>query len=261
MVGLNRLDDVQSCVESVVADGVEGDLIEAGTWRGGASILMRATLDTLAEQNRTVVVADSFAGFPAANEQHPETQDLAEMDYIAVPLEEVQANFARFGLHHGVDFVPGFFSTTMPGLQERSWSVMRLDGDSYEATSITLRALYPGLAVGGYVLIDDYSLEPCQRAVDEFRERHGITEPIEQVDWTSVRWRRTDSTPIEEAELPTAPSNGITPNAVEKPRAHVPDIHELALRDQLAERERELTELRAQLGSGGWLRRKLRRGA
>src|SRR4051812_42922394 len=49
MVGMERLDDLQECVESVVADGVEGDVIEAGTWRGGASILARATLDTLGE--------------------------------------------------------------------------------------------------------------------------------------------------------------------------------------------------------------------
>src|SRR4051812_16297702 len=57
MVGLVRLDDLQACVESVVADGVAGDLVEAGAWRGGASILMRATLDTLGE-DRTVFVAD-----------------------------------------------------------------------------------------------------------------------------------------------------------------------------------------------------------
>ena len=54
MIGLRRLDDLQACVESVVADGVEGDLIEAGVWRGGASILMRATLDTLGAEGRTV---------------------------------------------------------------------------------------------------------------------------------------------------------------------------------------------------------------
>ena len=64
MVGIDRLDDLQACVESVVADGVDGDLIEAGSWRGGASILMRATLDSLGEA-RTVWVADSFHGFPA----------------------------------------------------------------------------------------------------------------------------------------------------------------------------------------------------
>ena len=47
MVGLKRLDDLQACIESVVADDVEGDVIEAGAWRGGASILARATLDSL----------------------------------------------------------------------------------------------------------------------------------------------------------------------------------------------------------------------
>src|SRR4051794_11050120 len=49
MCGYPRLADLQRCVETVVADGVEGDLIEAGVWRGGASILARATLDTLGD--------------------------------------------------------------------------------------------------------------------------------------------------------------------------------------------------------------------
>src|SRR5919109_121451 len=38
MVGLGRLDDLQACVETVVADGVDGDLIEAGARRGGATL-------------------------------------------------------------------------------------------------------------------------------------------------------------------------------------------------------------------------------
>ena len=57
MVGLARLDDLQRCVESVVGDRVEGDLIEAGAWRGGAAILIRATLDSLGADQRTVWVA------------------------------------------------------------------------------------------------------------------------------------------------------------------------------------------------------------
>ncbi len=68
MVGLERLDDLQPCVESVVADGVEGDVIEAGAWRGGASILARATLDSLGADERTVWVADSFQGLPEPDE-------------------------------------------------------------------------------------------------------------------------------------------------------------------------------------------------
>ncbi|HEX6458653.1 MAG TPA: TylF/MycF/NovP-related O-methyltransferase [Thermoleophilaceae bacterium] len=264
MVGLHRLDDLQRCLEAIVADSVAGDVIEAGTWRGGASILMRATLDALGEAGRRVVVADSFQGFPDPDEKQPETGRLAEMDYVAVSLEEVKANFERLGVLDGVEFVRGFFHETVPGLRDRSWALVRLDGDSYEATCLTLQSLYPGLATGGYVIIDDYgALEPCRRAVDEFRERHGIEEPIEQVDWTCARWRRTDSAPIEAIEPPVRSAAGTPASAAAEdppPRSRVPDMQEVALREQLAERERELQKLRSELGLRDWLRRKLSGG-
>ncbi len=118
MIGLPRLDDLQSCVESVVADGVDGDLIEAGAWRGGASILMRATLDSLGEDGRTVWVADSFQGLPPPNgEAFPQDRelDLSHVDFLAVPLKEVQGYFARFGCERGVEFVAGFFHRDAAG--------------------------------------------------------------------------------------------------------------------------------------------------
>jgi Macrocin-O-methyltransferase (TylF) len=47
------------------------------------------------------------------------------------------------------------------------------------------------LAVGGYVVVDDYGAFPsCREAIHEFRTRHGITAPIETIDWTGVYWRR-----------------------------------------------------------------------
>jgi O-methyltransferase len=260
MVGLPRLDDLQRCVETIVRDGVGGDVIEAGTWRGGASILIRATLDTLGETDRRLIVADSFQGFPDPDEEQPETGRLAEMDFVAVSLDEVKANFERFGLGEGVEFVRGFFNETMPRLRDRSWALVRLDGDSYEATWHTLQSLYPGLAVGGYVIIDDYgALEQCRHAVEEFRERHGIEEPIEQVDWTCARWRRADAAPIEAIEPPVRSAVSVPPRDP-SPRKRVPDMHEVTLREQLAERDRELQQLRDQPGLRGWLRRKLSGG-
>jgi hypothetical protein len=44
MVGRRRLDNVQACVEEVLRNGVPGDFIETGTWRGGTTIFMRALL-------------------------------------------------------------------------------------------------------------------------------------------------------------------------------------------------------------------------
>jgi O-methyltransferase len=230
MVGLNRLDDLQACVESVVRDGIEGDLIEAGAWRGGASILMRATLDSLGATDRTVHVADSFQGFPAADD----LGDLNAIDFLAVPVDEVRASFARFGLEGGVRFVAGFFEETLPALAGTRWALVRLDADTYEATRAALDALYPGLAVGGYLIVDDYGVmerDECRRAVDEFRARHGIEDPLEQVDWTCVRWRRTDDAPIAAPEPRPAPART---EALARGDLRVPTGRELELEDEVA---------------------------
>ena len=280
MAGLARLDDLQACVESIVADGVAGDLIEAGSWRGGSSIVMRATLDALGAGGRTVYVADSFQGFPegAAGDDLPggERDDLAAFDFLSVPVEEVRENFARLGLDEGVTFVPGFFEDTMDGLRGQRWALVRLDGDTYDATRLTLDALYPGLAQGGYCVVDDYgALDECRRAVEEFRAEHGITEPLEQVDWTCVRWRReSDVTLASEGAVGARPgrASGEPPRAVERRAArHVPTVRELELERQLAELRARLEHTAAELqrlqgsplaGARRWLGRRLgRRGA
>jgi O-methyltransferase len=247
MVGLERLDDLQGCVESIVADGVEGDVIEAGTWRGGAAILARATLDSLGEDDRTVVLADSFRGLPEPDEgTFPEDVDLdlSRVDFLSAPADEVLSHFARFGLEQGIELVRGFFSETLPGLRDRRWSAVRLDGDTYEATWIGLDSLYPGLSRGGYLIIDDYGLIPeCRAAVEDFRRERGITEQIEKADWNGVRWRREDEP---DPAQPSAARELRRPAASERserdaPRARIPTERELAL-------ERELSDLRARLG-------------
>jgi O-methyltransferase len=193
MIGLGRLDDLQSCVESIVADGVEGDVIETGAWRGGASILVRATLDSLGDE-RTVWVADSFQGFHAGDGADSEAVRLSAFDHLAVPLEEVRDNFARFGCDRNVRFVPGFFEDTLADLAGERWSMVRLDADTYEPTRLGLEHLYPGLVPGGYLIVDDYgSFQGCRQAVDQYRAAHGIAERLEAVDSTCVRWRRASA--------------------------------------------------------------------
>jgi macrocin-O-methyltransferase TylF-like protien len=252
MIGLRRLDDLQACVEAVVRDGVPGDLIEAGAWRGGASMLMRATLDSLGER-RTVLAADSFQGFPAGA-----PDELDSFDFLAVPVDEVRESFARLGLDAGVEFVSGFFEESLAGLSGRPWSLLRIDADTYEPTRAALDALYPGLAPGGYVVLDDYgSFEGCRRAVDEFRAEHSIAEPIEPIDFTGARWRCEDAAPIA-----VKPRGGGTtaPRPMERARStHIPTAAELELaRERDALRER-LAAAEAQIGLRPWLRRRLRR--
>jgi hypothetical protein len=250
MIGLQRLDDLQACVESVVRDGVSGDLIEAGIWRGGASILMRATLDALGAADRTVWVADSFQGFPAPDDEHPDRGNLAPIDYLAVPVDVVRANFARLGYERGVRFVPGFFEDTLPGLAGERWSVVRVDGDTYEATWTTLQSLYPGLSVGGHLIVDDYgAVEECRRAVDEFRSHHGIDDPLERVDWTGVRWRRTAAAAIEPA-APQRPCRAVAARPVVRGRdARIVSLYERTLMREKRHLEQNLAEVRTRLAA------------
>ncbi len=44
MIGMKRLDNIQSCVESVLKNAVPGDFIETGVWRDGSCIFMRGIL-------------------------------------------------------------------------------------------------------------------------------------------------------------------------------------------------------------------------
>lgn len=196
MAGVQRLDNVQACIESVLADDVPGDLIETGVWRGGTTIFMRGVLKAHGVADRDVYVADSFAGLPPPDTTHyPQDAKmiLHEIPYLAVELAEVQQNFQKYALlDEHVKFVKGFFRDTLPSLRGHCWSVVRLDGDMYESTMDGLVNLYPGLSVGGYVILDDYyHLPECRQAVDDYRARHQIHEEIRRVDNYSAFWRKT----------------------------------------------------------------------
>ena len=194
MLSIKRLENVQMCVEQVLVDGVAGDLIETGVWRGGASILMRAVLKAYGVQDRVVWVADSFEGLPPPGKDFPQDADIPYHTFseLAISQEEVQANFARYELLDAqVRFLKGWFKDTLPVAPIQQLAVMRLDGDMYESTLDGLKALYPKLSVGGFIIIDDYvMLEPCRQAVDDYRKQNNITEEIVPIDFAGAYWRR-----------------------------------------------------------------------
>jgi len=195
MAGLLRLNDLEMCLRDVVRNGVPGDFLEAGVWRGGASILAKAVLDELGEQDRVVWLADSFEGLPKPDrEAFPlDALDLSEFEELRVSLDDVKANFARYGLlDDRIRFIRGWFRDTLHDAPVTSLSVLRLDGDYYESTFYALDALYDKIQIGGYVIVDDYALPACKEAVDDFRKSRGIRSPLHSIDWTGVRWRVGD---------------------------------------------------------------------
>lgn len=194
MIGLRRLDNIQHCVEAALRDGVPGDLLEAGVWRGGAAILMRGALAALGDTGRQVWVADSFRGLPPPDpDRYPVDRGdrLHAVEFLAVSRREVEANFRAYGLlDERVHFLEGWFADTLPAAPLERLAVLRLDGDLYASTMQVFEALYDKLSPGGFVIVDDYSLAQCRAAVTDFRAARGITEPIKEVDWTGVFWRK-----------------------------------------------------------------------
>ena len=196
MIGMKRLDNLQFCVEDVLTKGVLGDLIETGVWRGGATIFMRAILKAHAVKDRFVWVADSFEGLPLPNpEKYPaDAEDrLHEFRELAVPLDQVKSNFAKYGLlDDQARFLKGWFRDTLPNAPIERLALIRLDGDMYESTMNSLTHLYPKLSKGGYLIVDDYGAIPnCCQAVEDYRGANGITDEVRRIDWTGIYWQRS----------------------------------------------------------------------
>jgi hypothetical protein len=205
MLPLARMDNLQMCILDVVEHGIQGDLIETGVWRGGATIFMRAALKVLNVTDRVVWVADSFEGLPEPDAGKYPLEAKAfksaamtkHYKHLAVGLEEVERNFAAYGvLDDKVKFLKGWFKDTLPSAPIEQLAIMRLDGDYYESTRDALVNLYDKLSVGGYVIIDDYGEDTwtyCRKAVEEFRSERGIVDPLVRVDKPCAFWRKTTS--------------------------------------------------------------------
>ncbi|MDK2124345.1 TylF/MycF/NovP-related O-methyltransferase [Parachitinimonas caeni] len=194
MIGRQRMNHLHWCLDQITAEGIAGDLIETGVWRGGATIFMRGYLAAHDIADRTVWAADSFEGLPPPTLRQDAPYDFSKdmLPYLAISLEDVQALFERYGLLDAqVRFLKGWFKDTLPGAPIEQLALLRLDGDLYESTMDALNALYHKVAPGGFVVVDDYeSFPPCKIAIEEFRQTHGITQELIPIDKYSVYWRK-----------------------------------------------------------------------
>jgi O-methyltransferase len=193
MIGTSRMRNLRMLTMRAVAEGIPGDFIETGVWRGGACIYAKAIFRAMGASDRRVFVADSFRGLPkpdvAAN---PADAGDAHHTYseLAVPRSEVEAGFRRYGLlDDNVIFLEGWFKDTLPQAPVDRLALLRLDGDMYESTMDALRALYHKVSPGGFVIVDDYILKPCAEAIEDFRRQHRITADMHPVDGAAVWWQ------------------------------------------------------------------------
>lgn len=185
------------CVTEVLREQVPGDLFEAGCWRGGMGMLMKEVLRRNGVATRTVWLADAWSGrFPTSEASNDaDVEELVNRLFSASPTrDEVIQNFRDMGLLDArVEFVNGYFQDTLPSVPVREIAVLRLDADFYNSTMDALTWLYPKVAPGGYVILDDYGnpLCDCRKAVDDYRRSHHITDPMKLVDIQCAYWKKS----------------------------------------------------------------------
>lgn len=191
MIGMKRLNNIQECFEQVIRDNVPGDLIETGVWRGGATILMKG-LVKYHNESRKVFVADSFEGLPKPDPKYSaDSGDIHHtLGFLAVDIETVKNNFRAYDLlDDDVVFIKGLFDTSLKTAPIDKLCILRLDGDMYSSTIQVLEQLYSKVSPGGFVIIDDYLLPGCRKAVHDFRDARGITSPIIAIDRCGSYWQ------------------------------------------------------------------------
>ena len=178
LLSLAQLEMIQEAVLDIQQRGVSGDFIEAGIWRGGAIIFMRALLNAYGIANRQIIAADSFEGIPQnVTFKHDPVDEWK--DRWAASLDEVKGNIERLGLlDERIEFLPGYFADSLSAIANRHFALIRLDSDSYDSVMTSLDHLYPRLSPGGIIIIDDWHLVGCRFAVDAYRKQHDITEEI-----------------------------------------------------------------------------------
>jgi hypothetical protein len=123
--------------------GVEGDVIECGTYKGFSACCLSWVCDYL---GRRLIVADSFEGLPENS-----TDPYYKKGDFCGQIDEVRANIEDFGKIEQVDFLKGFYNTSLQGF-DRSLCMLWMDVDLYESTMDILTNLLPHLATDGVII-------------------------------------------------------------------------------------------------------------
>ena len=129
------------------------------------------TLLRLDDAERELYLYDTFAGMPPPSE--------VDVDYAGrtmypganhVSADEVRHALRSTGYDEDrVHLVAGRVEDTLPGQAPERIACLRLDTDWYESSRWELEHLYPRLATGGILIVDDYGhFQGARQAIDEY---------------------------------------------------------------------------------------------
>ena len=156
MSDIDRLVNLYWALSSVLVAAVPGEVVEIGCNRGQTSVFLRMVMDRF-DAERELHVFDSFEGLPAPGPEDRRNGSCLLMEGLcrAAPTDVLES-FARWDLSppviHG-----GWFSDTLERRLPHAVAFAYLDADFYESTRTSLECVYPRMAPGAIVVLDDYA--------------------------------------------------------------------------------------------------------
>lgn len=149
-------------------------VVEFGCYIGTTSLFIRRVLDAI-KPDAAFHVYDSFAGLPDKSiaDESPAGMQFKAGELYATK-KDFTLQFKKAGLRVPV-IHKSWFSDLLPADVPTAITFAYLDGDYYDSVMDSLRVIWPKLAPGAIVVIDDYANEAlpgAAKAVDEWVRLH-----------------------------------------------------------------------------------------
>jgi O-methyltransferase len=200
MTGAERIWCLLQSVAYLTHEGIPGDFVECGVWRGGSVMAMCLRLRELGVDDRRIWLYDTFEGMTSPTSRDVESgsgrlaRDMLNATpvgdgdnvWAVSPVDEVRTNVASTGYPMSqLAFVAGDVTSTLQEQAPEQIAMLRVDTDWYESTKASLEVLYPRLAVGGVCILDDYGhWEGARHAVDDYFDEAGQRPLILPIDYS-----------------------------------------------------------------------------
>ena len=200
MTSLERMYALYKAVEYIETAGIPGALVECGVWRGGSIMIALATLRALGRTDRDVYLFDTYEGLPRPDDAKdvdvlgnraihgwlPHARGNEQSNWAYASLDDVRANLALTEYPSDrIHFVKGMVENTIPAGAPGQIALCRLDTDWYASTSHEMTHLYPRIAVGGVLIIDDYGhFRGAREAVDEYLTKTRTPLLLNRIDYS-----------------------------------------------------------------------------
>jgi O-methyltransferase len=197
MTGVERVVTLIRAVRYLIDNGIEGDFVECGVWRGGSMMAVAYALKSKGATGRKLFLYDTFSGMPppsvrdvrydgetASGLLATRTKDAPLWAYAS--LEDVTANLTSTGYPmENLRLIRGKVEDAIPREAPARICLLRLDTDWYESTRHELIHLYPRLERNGILVIDDYGhWRGAKEATDEFFDQSKPAPFLHRIDYT-----------------------------------------------------------------------------